>query len=188
GDDVRIIDLNRSGAERFEDADKVLQNEAFDHLGKIISAQLERLEGSSFTNQAATELSYPRPHEGILIEGGRGSGKTTFLLNALHDLSSANDGWAAGLHRRLHVLPVIDPTLIETKEHIIIVIISLIDAALDKLTLDADQQSVDQARSEMAEGLGLLDGIGKSSLYGDECEDPAWIMSRGLRKPAKGRT
>ena len=32
GDDVRIIDLNRSGAERFEDANKVLQNEAFDHF------------------------------------------------------------------------------------------------------------------------------------------------------------
>ncbi|WP_128910858.1 hypothetical protein [Tropicibacter alexandrii] len=188
GDDVRIIDLNRSGAQRFDDANKVLQNEAFDQLSKIISAQLDRLEDSGFTTQSATELSYPRPHEGILIEGGRGSGKTTFLLNALHDLSSANDGWAAGMYRRLHVLPVIDPTLIETKEHIIIVIISLIDAALDKLTLDADQQSVDQARSEMAEGLGLLDGIGKSSLYGDEWEDPAWIMSRGLRKAAKGRT
>lgn len=85
---------------------------------------------------------------------------------------------------------MIDRTLIETKEHIIIVIISLIDAALDDPSANpnVDRQNVDLARSEMAEGLGLLDGIGKSTPYGDEWEDPAWIMSRGLRKAAKGRT
>lgn len=187
---MRIIDLNKSGAERFDDESKVLQNEAFEHLGKIISEQLSRLEGSPFVAPSGKELNYLRPHESMLIQGGRGSGKTTFLLNALHDLANAKQGWAEKLPPRLHVLPVIDPTLIETKEHIIIVIISLIEAALDDPSTDPrmDRQKVDLARSEMAEGLGLLDGIGKSTPYGDEWEDPAWIMSRGLRKAAKGRT
>lgn len=88
------------------------------------------------------------------------------------------------------MLPPVDPTLIETKEHIIIVIISLIDAALDDPAnnSEADRTAVNEARRKMAEGLGLLDGIGKSKPYGDEWEDPEWIMSRGLRKARNGRS
>lgn len=187
---MRIIDLNTSNPEYFHNADNLLQIEAFEKLGSLISSQLEDLEKKPFTPPIGKELSYRRSHQGILIEGGRGSGKTTFLLNALHGLNGSLQPWAAKLSGKLHVLPVIDPTLIETKEHIIIVIISLIDAALDDLAIvtDPDRSKVDEARTAMAEGLGLLDGIGKVAPYGEEWEDPTWIMSRGLRKAAKGRS
>ena len=190
---MRIIDLNVNGAERFDNIDRVLQSEAFKQLDSIIRAQINGLENPNFKPPTGEELSYSRPHNSILIEGGRGSGKTTFLLNALHYLhdqsrdSSLN--WFKGISSKLQVLPPIDPTLIETKEHIIIVIISLIDAALDdvKNNPDADRTAVNESRRKMAEGLGLLDGIGKSKPYGDEWEDPEWIMSRGLRKARNGR-
>lgn len=187
---MRIIDLNRNGARHFQEFNKVLQNEAFDRLGVLIRQQLDLVAATGFIPPAAHQLSYDRPHQGILIEGGRGSGKTTFLLNALHGLTDNPQEWSKDLPGRLHVLPVIDPTLIETKEHIIILIISLIDAALDDLRVSSnlDRSKVNEARCEMAEGLGLLDGIGKSSPYGEEWEDPTWIMSRGLRKASKGRS
>jgi hypothetical protein len=191
---MRIIDLNRNGAECFDNPDMVLQDEAFSKLSTIIQAQIERLENPSYIPPTGRELSYPRPHNGILIEGGRGSGKTTFLLNALHLLQGqsrvSSQPWFQGLPPKLQVLPSIDPTLIETKEHIVIVIISLIDAALDALDNkpEADRTAVNEARRKMAEGLGLLDGIGKSKPYGDEWEDPEWIMSRGLRKARNGRS
>ncbi|MBN5402452.1 hypothetical protein JY555_12730 [Serratia marcescens] len=191
---MRIIDLNGNGAERFDNPDKVLQDEALDQLNAIIQAQISSLEAPPFTPPTGKELSYPRPHNGILVEGGRGSGKTTFLLNALHYLQRQSQGsaynWFEGLSSKLQVLPPVDPTLIETKEHIIIVIISLIDAALDDPAnnSEADRTAVNEARRKMAEGLGLLDGIGKSKPYGDEWEDPEWIMSRGLRKARNGRS
>lgn len=191
---MRIIDLNENGAERFTNPHKVLQSEALAQLGAIIRAQIGRLESPAYTPPTGRELSYPRPHNGILIQGGRGSGKTTFLLNAMHYLQGvqkeASSTWFEGVSTKLQVLPPIDPTLIETKEHIIIVIISLIDAALDdpNSNSEADRTIVDDARRKMAEGLGLLDGIGKSKPYGDEWEDPEWIMSRGLRKARNGRS
>ncbi|CNF27306.1 Uncharacterised protein [Yersinia nurmii] len=191
---MRIIDLNVNGAERFDNIDRVLQSEAFKQLDSIILAQINGLENPSFKPPTGEELSYSRPHNSILIEGGRGSGKTTFLLNALHYLHDQSRGsslyWFDGMSSKLQVLPPIDPTLIETKEHIIIVIISLIDAALDdfKNNPDLDRTAVNESRRKMAEGLGLLDGIGKSKPYGDEWEDPEWIMSRGLRKARNGKS
>lgn len=188
-----IIDLNTNGAESFDNANKVLQSEAFYRLSDIIQAQITRLDTPLYSPPTGKELSYHRPHNGILIEGGRGSGKTTFLLNALHGLQGhlkdTTQLWFSGLPSKLQVLPPIDPTLIETKEHIIIVIIALIDGVLDDFANnpDADRTLVNEARREMAEGLGLLDGIGKSKPYGDEWEDPEWIMSRGLRKARNGR-
>ncbi|WP_155738544.1 hypothetical protein [Acetobacter pasteurianus] len=186
---MRIIDLNKNGSEHDQDSSNLLQNEAFARLGTLIDRQLADLAKAHFVPPSGKELTYLRSHQSILIEGGRGSGKTTFLLNALHGLAGVTNIWANDLSRNLHVLPVIDPTLIETKEHIIIVIISLIDAALDDLRSapDADRSKVDEARTEMAEGLGLLDGIGKATPFGEEWEDATWIMSRGLRKAAKGR-
>ncbi|MBC7285227.1 hypothetical protein, partial [Hoeflea sp.] len=194
GELVRIIDLNANGAERFDDIDKVLQDEAFAQLNEIIQAQVSRLENPPYSPPTVKQLSYRRPHNGILIEGGRGSGKTTFLLNALHNLrgraESTSPRWFSGLPPKLQVLPAIDPTLIETKEHIIIVIIALIDAALDDPDNkpDTNLKNVNEARRKMAEGLGLLDGIGKAEPFGDEWEDPEWIMSRGLRKARNGRS
>lgn len=191
---MRVIDLNVNGAERFNNTDMVLQSEAFKQLDSIIRTQINSLKDQCFKPPSGEELSYSRPHNSILIEGGRGSGKTTFLLNALHYLHNQSRcsslSWFDGLSSKLQVLPPIDPTLIETKEHIIIVIISLIDAALDdvKNNPDADRTAVNESRRKMAEGLGLLDGIGKSKPYGDEWEDPEWIMSRGLRKARNGRS
>ncbi len=187
----RIIDLNLSEAGSLTNPNAVLQREAFGQLDSIIRAQLDRLKKSSFKPPTGKELSYPRPHNGVLIEGGRGSGKTTFLLSALHYLQAqSQNNWFEGLPCKLQVLPSIDPTLIETKEHIVIVIISLIDAVLDDPANnpEADRTIVNEARRKMAEGLGLLDGIGKSKPYGDEWEDPEWIMSRGLRKARNGRS
>lgn len=189
GESMRIIDLNKNGAEHDQDFSNLLQHEAFKRLSRIINTQLTNLANIDFVPPTGKELTYLRFHQSILIEGGRGSGKTTFLLNALHSLAGVTTIWETDLSKSLRVLPVIDPTLIETKEHIIIVIISLIDAALDDLrnAPDADRSKVDEARTEMAEGLGLLDGIGKAVPYGEEWEDSTWIMSRGLRKASKGR-
>lgn len=190
---MRIIDLNVSGAERFDNIDRILQSEAFKQLDAIIRAQINGLENPIFKSPTGDEISYSRPHNSILIEGGRGSGKTTFLLNALEYLQDqsrcSSQHWFKGMSSKLQILPPIDPTLIETKEHIIIVIISLIDAALDnvKNNPEADRTAVNESRRKMAEGLGLLDGIGKTKPYGDEWEDPEWIMSRGLRKARNGR-
>lgn len=101
-----------------------------------------------------------------MIEGGRGSGKTTFLLKALKEMKLGK-----GAH--LCILQMIDPTLIETKNHIILVILQMIDAAVDAATNDGRmQEELNQAREALADGLALLDGIGPKESFGNEWKIP----------------
>lgn len=180
-----VIDLSKSEMERLKNPADLLQKDAFSRLTNLVQHQLCSIPKESFSDFKETELSYPRPHNAVLIEGGRGSGKTTFLLTALQRLNKADDEVAGLIAPKLHVLPMIDPTLIETKENIIIVILSMIEAATAQVPDNYDQ--LDKAKQALAEGLGLLDGIGLNSAYGSEWEDANWIMSRGLNKAMKGR-
>ncbi|MGA6106209.1 hypothetical protein [Pseudomonas solani] len=180
-----VIDLSKSEMERLKSPSELLQRDAFSRLTRLIHHQLDSIPTESFADFKETALSYPRPHNAVLIEGGRGSGKTTFLLAALQRLNNSDDEVAGQIACDLHVLPMIDPTLIETKENIIIVILSMIEAATAHAP--GNHEQLDKAKQALAEGLGLLDGIGSSSVYGSEWEDANWIMSRGLNKAMKGR-
>lgn len=179
-----VIDLSKSETERLKKSADILQTGAFERLANLIKLQLDSIPEDSFADIKDTDLSYPRTHNAILIEGGRGSGKTTFLLSALLRLRDDRDE-TSEIAPKLHVLPMIDPTLIETKENIIIVILSMIEAAVAPVS--GDHTQLDKAKQALAEGLGLLDGIGASSAYGSDWEDASWVMSRGLNKAMKGR-
>jgi hypothetical protein len=63
-----------------------------------------------------------RVHNTILINSKRGSGKTSFILSMMSDEEFPKD---------IYPLRIIDPTLIESKEHIFLHIISLIKQAID---------------------------------------------------------
>ena len=143
-------------------------------LSSVSTLIVEQVNGisddseDSYTKVKETSLSYTRIHNAMLIQGGRGSGKTTFLLNALRrlnasqNLNNSEEPDIAKVAGNLHVLPMIDPTLIETKENIIIVILSMIEAAIAHVTDDSGK--MEKVRQSLAEGLGLLDGIGRRQL------------------------
>jgi len=189
-----VINLSNSGTGRFDERNDILQRDALKRLDTLIVEQVNSISDDSEDSYAKvkeTSLSYIRIHNAMLIQGGRGSGKTTFLLNALHRLNvpqkldKSKEPDIAKVAEKLHVLPMIDPTLIETKENIIIVILSMIEAAIAHVTDDSGK--MEKVRQSLAEGLGLLDGIGPDSAYGNEWEDANWVMSRGLHKAKKGR-
>lgn len=189
-----VINLSSSATGRFDEGNDILQRDAIRRLDALIVEQINSISEEredSYAKVKETSLSYTRSHNAILIEGGRGSGKTTFLLNALHRLNAAQklgkskESVVAKVADKLHVLPMIDPTLIETKENIIIVILSMIEAAIAHVRDDSG--NIEKVRQSLAEGLGLLDGIGPDSAYGNEWEDANWVMSRGLHKAKKGR-
>jgi hypothetical protein len=162
---------------------RLLQKNAFQKLQGFVDDRLSALREISTPKVELSELSYDRFHQAILIEGGRGSGKTTFLIKALKAVQGSDETGS-----RVRVLQVIDPTLIETKDHIILVILQMIDAAVEGAHIDNhEQQNLDRARAALADGLSLLDGIGSREPYGNEWEDSNWVMSEGLRKAKNGR-
>jgi hypothetical protein len=173
-----VIDLSANEAGVLEDSAEQLQHGAYQKLRGGIEKQLNSLGTFSYRDIKDTDITYQRVHNAILIEGSRGSGKTTFLLKSLEKLKRDEE-------LQLNVLRLIDPTLIETKENIVVVILSAIETSLAQVLGDA--RALDEAREGLAEGLGLLDGIGASSVYGSEWEDAKWVMSQGLRKAKKGR-
>lgn len=184
-DEPYKIDLSKSELDRLKTPADILQKDAFTRLTTLIDMQLKAIPIEPFADYRDTALSYPRPHNAVLIEGGRGSGKTTFLLTALQLLDNPKDSGSESIAKQLYVLPMIDPTLIETKENVIIVVLSMIETAIANARVNVD--ALTNSRQALAEGLGLLDGIGANAVYGSEWEDASWVMSRGLNKAMKGR-
>jgi Cdc6-like AAA superfamily ATPase len=180
-----IINLSQPD---FSPQGALLQTDALDRLKKFVREQIEEIENIEHHDKCSSDhddlkLYYHRFHRAVLIEGGRGSGKTTFLLKALKEIRDDQSNGSS-----LCILRTVDPTLIETKDHIILVILQMIDAVVCKAKCDhRTQTEVDKAREALAGGLALLDGIGPKEPYGNEWEDSTWVMSEGLQKAEKGR-
>lgn len=178
----------------YEATDMVLQRGGSERIRDMIQAHIDAIEFEtkrSPRRPKSTDIWRPRVHRAILVEGGRGSGKTSFLLSQLERLRKHEAGeWEIGKH--LQVLPIIDPTLIETKDNIIIMIVQMIEAAVDEATGLGDRHNdpltaFDKAKEALAGGLAMLDGIGHTDAYGSQWEDANWVMSEGLRKARKGQ-
>lgn len=127
-----------------------------------------------------------RRHDTILIDGERGAGKTTFILNMFNEIDS----------NIIENLDILDPTLIENKEHILINIISRIKKKIDNFfTYKSVSRNVDhelygywkKQLSKLAAGLSLLDGIGSSKLSGEIWDSPELAMEEGIDNALSGQ-
>ena len=179
-----VIDLTNSSDAILLKKDQFFQLNAFEALKGKIKKHLERIKVSCDGNAEKEEGGYnTRIHDTITIYGGRGSGKTTFLLNALDRMKN---------EKNLHIvdLQIIDPTLISTKEHVLVIIISLIKKEIDgpKNTTYKDEEYTKWRDSlkKLAGGLCQIDGIGSDKLYGEGWDDKTYILETGLEKAIEG--
>ncbi|WP_182417777.1 hypothetical protein [Bartonella sp. HY038] len=182
-----IIDLSQPDSPK---AGSMLQIAANKSLLTFLKERKERLKDKE---SESSVIYHTRFHQTVLIEGGRGSGKTNFLIRFLDDYSKPDNGSSNASDKpKVCILPIIDPTLIESKDHILLMIIDLIDKSIEKFqdnehTSDSEDYAYNDAREKLAEGLVLLDGIGSKDVFGQEWEDASWAMSEGLRKASKRR-
>lgn len=63
-----------------------LQHDGSRKLLDLIEKQVSDPASVGYDKVKLTDITYFRPHRAILVEGGRGSGKTTFLLRNLERL------------------------------------------------------------------------------------------------------
>lgn len=137
-----------------------------------------------------------RRHEAILVSARRGDGKTSFLTDVLRLIergasaygpyvlkNEANDKVAA-----LYSLGIVDPTLIESKQNIAVLVIEKIKVAVDHVHRrnEANKRGAYEdfktALRELAAGLTFLDGIGDDAFYGKDWADADYVLDRGLDK------
>jgi hypothetical protein len=129
-------------------------------------------------NNAKTS-TYERRQNTISILGGRGSGKSSFV----HSIRRYYE-----MNGEISILPVIDPTLIEQKGHIFLVIIAQIKKLVEEhLNMkDCNPDSMDmcigkdwRAKLEkLSRGLPTINDVGH--LREESWEDSNYIMDQGL--------
>lgn len=152
------------------------------HATELLDEQLERAKAiKRSVDDDAVFLTHQ--YNTISIFGARGTGKSSFLYSLL-------DGYRRAHQEDLAVLPVIDPTMIEEKGHVFLLVVSLINEMVSKHTRGREMEpgtdaysrrrEWDSCMKELAFGLPSLENVGKGYAT-DNWEDDGYIMRNGLR-------
>lgn len=177
--DSKIINLNKvTDAQVLDKEDSLLQCEAYEKLLERIDEVLKKRDEFKMLGDPQSSFIKTRTHNTTAVFGERGIGKTTFLLNSLHRISTeskyANDILNLGL---------IDPTLLDNKANIIYIVISRIQELIykryDSGVLDKDITRWENATSKLARGL-LFSNDSTPSFEADFLEDPRFIHKMTL--------
>lgn len=190
-----VIDVEQSiDARVFNTRSDLIQAHALERLKSLIRETCARTDG--FKESMYQDLGRQRTHDAIVISGGRGSGKTTFILSAMKMITEDTEFSGNDSPGRIISLGIIDPTLIETREHIFIDIVakiwSLIQKARDRRNEEKNDpvaRRFDACRDSMgdlARGLSLLDGVGSGQASRDAWDDPQYILSIGIKNASSG--
>lgn len=111
------IDLNESLHNKTHPGESMFQHDAM----QAVAHRLARIVGfiEALTPAQLEHVTHCRQLNALFVEGERGIGKTTFLLNIALYLKAYPDGAPYGyLLRSLHFIPPLDPTLLEHRKEV----------------------------------------------------------------------
>ena len=175
-----IIPLQKStNATRSFQRKNLIQQKSFEKIANIIVSNLEKItKDDKGTN---------RHHETITLLGQRGSGKTSFLLNLEYVLKNLERKKS----RELSFLDILDPTLFEDKQHVLLTIISIISNKVyeyeeNKQTIERYKDEYIKSFNNLAEGINLLDGIDSQMSHKSIWDDATINFNKGLIVSKKG--
>jgi hypothetical protein len=115
GETIRIDLTDKLGTHKGLSNDALFQGPAFRTVYRHLSDVAEHLKEICSPSGKILEIHECRIHDTIFIDGPRGSGKTTFILN-LSEKKLRDTWWPRDLEQNFFFfLPPIDPTLIEGK-------------------------------------------------------------------------
>ncbi|MDY0320252.1 MAG: hypothetical protein RBR23_00840 [Arcobacteraceae bacterium] len=159
------IEESLDASKKFE-VENLLQKKAIEKIQKLVTSRL--INADKCNNK---DCENDRKHDTITILGERGSGKTSLLLNLEAILKNNKD--------ELVFLKIIDPTLFETKQNILVSIISLIADEIKNANKSTDDKW-NESLIKLADGLKLLDGVGSDIIKSDLFDDGELILEKGL--------
>lgn len=176
------ITLDNSDFARCYTGKERIHQEEMEQVTALLDAQLQKAAESKASRDDSVYVEHH--YNTIAIFGARGTGKSSFLYSILKEYGDAHK-------KEVYVLPVIDPTMIEEKGHVFLLIVSLINRLIvDRLgsdELDVSNRAYAQRREwnaslrKLAYGMPQLDKVGKG--LETECwEDADFIMERGLEE------
>ena len=179
-----VIDLNQTDTKGF-DATNFIQVQARDKLFELINKFLGQIPDKFDSKE--------RVHHTILIQGKRGSGKTSFILSVKKQINEGfkNPNNDIPTPKDLVILDIIDPTLIESKEHVFINIITRIKEKVEEEKKNRDSKSSEfnewkESLKKLAGGISMLDGVGSYDLKDNLWDSPELALEKGLSNSKHG--
>lgn len=148
------INLSNSTGDRRLPKDQLIQAKAFETITGQINAGIEA---------AKTRRVKKEDHGGLVffIDGTRGAGKSTFLSSVVDSLTNKDD---FNLRHKLKTLIEIDPTKVETGEHIFVSLLHCLKSIIEEQLCGRHSSSNDEKYESwrkqlkgLAGGLQLLD-------------------------------
>lgn len=169
------IDLKKSGdANAFDDQNQIHVRE-FESITHIIDEQIQ-------TAKDDVNLTDKKYNNTIAVFGARGTGKTSFLKSVLKHYTEKKGN-------EIVVLNIIDPTEIEEKGHLFLLLISVINGMVSKQLEQGEckPNSTDYDKrkrwmvclEKLSKGLPSLDNIG-NKYDSDSWQSERYIMEMGL--------
>lgn len=169
------IDLNRSEFANVFEQESVIHVREFEYVINLIDNQISKIKSSDQTINGYVDSG------AIAVFGERGTGKTSFAKSLLHHYEKNDD---------VVTLRLIDPTRIEEKGHIFLLLVSIINDLIEThlKNNEYDPNSRDYAyRKEwnlmlqkLAKGLPSLENIG-GNYSSDSWQSERFIMEEGLK-------
>ena len=177
------IDIKRSLSARKFSKEERVHYDAFERACGLIDGQLkEILDGdTSSYDETDGELdgtARSRKYGTISVFGDRGVGKTSFLLS-IRDKYHNNEDVA--------IMPFIDPTLIEEKGHVFLLIVGIIDEMVKNALAGMDDENGKgrlgrewaSVKKDLAKGLPSLDNVGLT-YQEPQWQEDEYIMNKGI--------
>jgi len=183
-----IINISNIDETKALNLNNIIHKDAWEAVLKIIEEVLKKAENYN------PQENFNRYHNTISINGERGAGKTSFLLTLraclngeLKDCLNGEVEKEKNIVSKTYVLGIIDPTLISTRQHVLLLILSLIQKAVNRkfndISSDFDESKKDKWHEylvNLAEGLNQIDNIGTNPLSSNIWDDSGLVIERGL--------
>ena len=180
---IVLIDLSDSTyAHGFDEQNRIHKVE-FDAAVALVENQIQKISGK----RASKGKVLCRVHNTISVFGERGTGKTSFITSLFDEIEKRSK--ARGKKDEIKILGLIDPTLMEEKAHIFLLLISMINdevkAVIEKGACEPGGKAYKQRMDwyacikKLAKGLPSLDKVGKD-YNNTSWQDDEYIMQKGL--------
>src|SRR5471032_1530537 len=131
---------------------------------RVALAKVERILANPESNDVREVFDQFRSHEAVLLNGGRGTGKSSVLVNLSRYVNDFDD-----LRNSLLILKPVDPTLIENGDNLFlnVIVASLLRDERLRAALRDQRDGTAEFYTELERLGSALEGIEKiSSEYG----------------------
>lgn len=114
-----LFPINQREQAAHRSAEVLLAVDVYEKLTRTVREALQLAQDAKKPEQQSDDVNHHRAHTAVLIDGSRGTGKSSVLVNIGRFLAQNDPEFA----RRVHILRPLDPTLLETNDDLFLNVI-----------------------------------------------------------------